>query len=330
MVPASEPGHGDDITDDGSGDDRPGAEDLGEAGAGCPGRGGQLLAGLAPLAVQVADVGQQFGGELAARLAGRAQGPDLAEDPGGLACGDLLGNAARNQPAAAHAAGRRPGCGPGKDRGAFSPTPSAHGRGHRRSHPAGSWTAAPPPPPAGHRSGRSCRCSRFAAAAPGQPAWAARPAPAHQRPPAAGPAGRPAPGRPPPPRSAPATPPPRRPASRPAPGRPEPATRPAAPRPHRPPPRCASPDAGRSRSSLPSAHSTFVTRRPDRPQRASLIPDLRQALAPLPGPRHGKARRSRHIDLKPGTRGPQAVRQPAPSDPSRRHGNPQRPVGRSL
>ena len=38
-------------------------------------------------------------------------------------------------------------------------------------------------------------------------------------------------------------------------------------------------------------------------------------------PRHGKVRRGRHIDLKPGTHGRQAVREPAPSDLSGRYGN---------
>ena len=71
MVPAGEPGHGDDVADHGGGDDRPGAGHLGKAGAGCRDRGGQLLADLAPLGVQVAEVGQQLGGELAARLGNR-------------------------------------------------------------------------------------------------------------------------------------------------------------------------------------------------------------------------------------------------------------------
>ena len=99
MVPAGEPGHGDHIADDGGGDDRPGAEDPGDAGAGCPGRGGQRLAGFAPLGIQAADAGQQLGGELAARLGNSARWPDLAEEPGGPACGDLRAGAAGNQPA---------------------------------------------------------------------------------------------------------------------------------------------------------------------------------------------------------------------------------------
>ena len=98
MVPAGEPGHGDDVADDGGGDDRPGAGHLGEAGAGCRDRGGQLLADLAPLGVQVADAGQQLGGEgLAACLGHRTGRGHLPADPGGLACGDLVRYPAGNQ-----------------------------------------------------------------------------------------------------------------------------------------------------------------------------------------------------------------------------------------
>jgi hypothetical protein len=63
VVPGGEPGHDDDIADDGGGDDRPDAEDLGEAGAGYLDRGGQLRTGFAAAGIKVADVGQQFGGE---------------------------------------------------------------------------------------------------------------------------------------------------------------------------------------------------------------------------------------------------------------------------
>src|SRR5690349_22474604 len=96
-VPGGEPGHGDDIADDGGGNDRADAEDLREAGAGRLDRGGQLLLDLAPLGVQVADAGQQFGGELPARLGGRARWPNLAEDPGCTACGDLVRDPAGHQ-----------------------------------------------------------------------------------------------------------------------------------------------------------------------------------------------------------------------------------------
>jgi hypothetical protein len=76
-----EPGHGDDIADDHGGDDWAGAEDLGDGGAACFDRGGQVLLDLAPLGVQVANVGQQLGGELAARLGGSGQRSGQPEGP---------------------------------------------------------------------------------------------------------------------------------------------------------------------------------------------------------------------------------------------------------
>ena len=66
MGPAGEPEHLADVADDGAGADRPDAEDLGHAGAGGFDRRGQLLVGAAQLRVQVADVGEELGGELAA------------------------------------------------------------------------------------------------------------------------------------------------------------------------------------------------------------------------------------------------------------------------
>jgi hypothetical protein len=45
----------------------------------------------------VADVGQQLGGEVAARLGGRARRRDPAEDPGCVACGDLVRDPAGHQ-----------------------------------------------------------------------------------------------------------------------------------------------------------------------------------------------------------------------------------------
>jgi hypothetical protein len=50
-----------------------------------------------PAGIEVADVGQQFGGDLAARLGHRPRWADLAQQPGGLACGDLICHAAGNQ-----------------------------------------------------------------------------------------------------------------------------------------------------------------------------------------------------------------------------------------
>ena len=68
MVPAGEPGHGDDVADDGGGDDRPDAEHLGEGGPGGPDRGGEFLTGAAQLGVQVAHVLEELGGQFGAGL----------------------------------------------------------------------------------------------------------------------------------------------------------------------------------------------------------------------------------------------------------------------
>ena len=249
MVPAGEPGHGDDVADDGGGDDRPDAGHLGEAGAGCRDRGGQLLLDLAPLGVQVADVGQQLGGELAARLGHRTSRGHLLEDPGSLACGDLVRYPAGNQltqrcmePADDLVAG------PGKITMALGPHLQHDGvaiDGH---------LLAALGPQRRHRDRAGIvrvglvRVAGLQQPDPGSQLGLHIAAPARRRRPAAGPAAGPARGRLPPPRSAPARPAPRQPASRPGPGRPAPAACPAAPRPRRPPPRCASPYAGRSRS----------------------------------------------------------------------------------
>jgi hypothetical protein len=45
----------------------------------------------------MADVGQQLGGELAARLGDRTRWPDLTDDLGCVACGDLIGHPAGYQ-----------------------------------------------------------------------------------------------------------------------------------------------------------------------------------------------------------------------------------------
>jgi len=63
---AREPGHAPDVTDDGPGDDRSDAEDVSEGGAGGPDRGGELLLGFAELVVEVAQAGEELGGELGA------------------------------------------------------------------------------------------------------------------------------------------------------------------------------------------------------------------------------------------------------------------------
>jgi len=191
VIPAGEPGHVGDVADHGAGVDWAEAEDLGEAGArGSDGRG-QFLLGIAELGVQASQVLQELAGQLVARRRDRAGRGDLLQDAGGVSCGDLLADAAGEQPAAPRAADKRPDCGPGPGRGAAWTAPSAPPRDPRPPPGAGTWSAAPRQRPTARRSGRSCSCPRPAAAAPGRPAWAARPAPAPRRRPAAGPAGDP-------------------------------------------------------------------------------------------------------------------------------------------
>ena len=97
VIPAGEPGHVDDIADHRAGVDRTEAEDLGERGARGPDGRGQLLAGVAELGVQAAQVLQELAGQLAARGPDRAGRRDLLQDGGGLSCGDLLGDAAGDE-----------------------------------------------------------------------------------------------------------------------------------------------------------------------------------------------------------------------------------------
>jgi len=289
VIPVREPEYLAGVADHGAGDHRADTEQAGQAGSGGFHRSGQLLVALAQLGVQAADVGQELGGQVASRLGSRARGGDLLEDPGGRPGADLPADAAGHQAAAPRAAGNRPGYGPGRGRDAVSPRSSALRRGRRRPPDARPSTAVRRPPPSRRHSGRSCWCSRTAAAAPGRPASAAHPAPAHRRRPAAGPADSPARPCPRSPRPAPATPVPTPAAGRPGTGRRAPAARPAALRPRRSPPRCASACAGRSRSSLlPSTHS-HRSHQTMRPRRACLITVL--ALAPLSS--HTAARPSR-------------------------------------
>jgi len=72
-----------------------------------------------------------------------------------------------------------------------------------------------------------------------------------------------------------------------------------------------------------AAISTLHIRHQTTGQTAAGMPYTGPALGARPSfePRHGKVRQSRHIDPKPGTRGRQAVREPAPSDLSGRYGN---------
>jgi hypothetical protein len=82
---------------------------------------------------------------------------------------------------APRAAGSRPGYGPGPGHGAVSPGSSAPRRGPRRPPDARPSTVARRPPPSRRHPGRSCGCSRTAAAAPGRPISALPPfAPDHR------------------------------------------------------------------------------------------------------------------------------------------------------
>jgi hypothetical protein len=245
VVPAGEPGHGDDIADHGGGDDWAGAEDLGDAGAGCLDRGGQLLLDLAPQGVQVADVGQQLGGEFPAGLGGRVRRRDLAEEPGCVACGDLVRDPAGHQ-VAEH--GVQPAGGLVADPGKIT-MPLRPDLQHRGVIVGEHW-ALSLGAQCRHRDGQGIVGVALASVLgvqqphPGGQLGLHIHHPLPRRQPAAGPAGGPARGRPPPPRSGPARRPPRRPATPPGPGRRGPAPCPAAPRPRSLRPRCASPCAG--------------------------------------------------------------------------------------
>ena len=97
VIAAGEAGHVGDVADDGAGDDRADAEHLGEGGARDLDRGSELLAGAAQLGIQAAHVLEELSGKLGAgHLDGTGRG-GLPEDPGGLNCGDLLGDAAGDQ-----------------------------------------------------------------------------------------------------------------------------------------------------------------------------------------------------------------------------------------
>jgi hypothetical protein len=113
VAAAGEPGHIGNIADDQPGDDRADAEQAGQGGAAGPDRSRQLLGALAALGVQAAQVGHELGGQVVAGGGNRPGRGDLVQDAGGQACGDLSGEAARDQPAARHASGRRLGCGTG-------------------------------------------------------------------------------------------------------------------------------------------------------------------------------------------------------------------------
>jgi len=65
-IPAGEAGHLGDVADHDARAYRADAEDVGEAGAGGLHHGGELLAGLAQLGIDVAQVRQELGGEFSA------------------------------------------------------------------------------------------------------------------------------------------------------------------------------------------------------------------------------------------------------------------------
>jgi hypothetical protein len=97
MIPAGEAGHVPNVTDDGPGDDGPDGEDTGEGGARGPDRGGELLLRLAELVVEVAQVGEELGGELGAGHRNGTRWCEVLQDPGGLSRVDLFRVAARDQ-----------------------------------------------------------------------------------------------------------------------------------------------------------------------------------------------------------------------------------------
>ena len=86
-----------DVPDDRGGDDRAHPEQPGQAGPDRGDRGGGFLAGLADPRVDPAQVLGELGGELPAGRVHRPRRCDRLQEPGGLACGDLPGDAAGHQ-----------------------------------------------------------------------------------------------------------------------------------------------------------------------------------------------------------------------------------------
>ena len=97
VIPAGKPGHVADVADNSSGDDRADAEQPGQAGPGRLHGSGELLAGLADLGVDAAQVLQERRSELAARCRHRVRRRDLLEDPGGAGRVDRPADAAGDQ-----------------------------------------------------------------------------------------------------------------------------------------------------------------------------------------------------------------------------------------
>jgi hypothetical protein len=90
VIAPGEPRNVTDVVGDGPGDHGADAEDLREAGARGPDRGSQLLPGTAQPGIQVAQVGQELGGEFSAGQGDGAGRRGLGQDPGSLSCGPSI------------------------------------------------------------------------------------------------------------------------------------------------------------------------------------------------------------------------------------------------
>jgi hypothetical protein len=89
-VPAGEAGRVGDVIDEGGGDDRADAEDLGDRGARCPDRHDETLLGVAYLGIDAAQVIEEVGGELAAVDPHGSGRLDLLQDMSCLSCDYLF------------------------------------------------------------------------------------------------------------------------------------------------------------------------------------------------------------------------------------------------
>jgi len=142
VVGAGEAGHLADVADHDGGDHRADPKQPGQAGPGRPDRHRELVFGVAHLRVDAAQIGHELGRELVAGRGDRAARRDRGQQLRGLACGDLLAEAARQQPAAPRAAGTPAGS-------AAGPGPGA-AWGQTRSTAA--WSSAATARAAGERS----------------------------------------------------------------------------------------------------------------------------------------------------------------------------------
>jgi len=97
VIPVREAGHVPDVAGNHGGDDRAGPEQPGQAGPRRGDRGGELLPGLADRRAGAAQIHGELGGELPAGRRHRACWRDRCQDLTGLACGDLLAEAAGHQ-----------------------------------------------------------------------------------------------------------------------------------------------------------------------------------------------------------------------------------------